>query len=90
MVTSHRHCVHYHYLVPHLLGPALQVVLVPREAVYQEAVVLALGHGALQEGAGDLYRDYGAVSDVVLNQLSKLKSFRIFSLLNSFLLTSTS
>lgn len=62
-----------HYLVPHLLGPALQVVLVPREAVYQEAVLLALGHGSLQEGTGDLHWDYGAISNVVLNQLSKLK-----------------
>ena len=62
-----------HYLVPHLLSPALQVVLVPREAVYQEVVLLALGHGSLQERTGDLHRDYGAISNVVLYQLSKLK-----------------
>ena len=48
--------------------------MVSRKAVYQEVVFLALGHGALQQGAGDLHRHDGAVSDVMLNQLSELKS----------------
>ena len=46
--------------------------LVPGEAVNEKVVLLRGGHGPLQQGAGDLYRDYGAVSDVVLDQLTEL------------------
>ena len=63
-----------HYLIPHLLGPSLEVILVPRESVDQEVVLLALRHGPLQQGAGDLHRDDGAVSDVMLDQLPELES----------------
>ena len=41
-----------------------------------------LGHGALQQRAGDLHRDDGAIGDVVLYQLSKLKYCQVW-ILNS-------
>merc|ERR1719400_463643 len=68
------------HLVPHLLGPSLEVVLVPGEAIDQKPILVALGHGALQQRAGDLHRDDGAIGDVVLYQLSKLRP-RLGSLL---------
>ena len=39
-----------------------------------------LGHGALQQRAGDLHRDDGAIGDVVLYQLSKLKYCQVWIL----------
>ena len=62
------------HFVPHLLVPALQVVLVPGEAVDKEIVFLTLSHSSLQETAGDLHRDNRTVGNVVLYQLSELKS----------------
>ena len=61
-------------LVPHLLVPAAQVVLVAREAVDEELVRAGLVHGALEQRAGDLDGDDGAVGDVALDQLAELGS----------------
>ena len=47
--------------------------MIPREAVYQEVILLTLGHRSLQQGTGDLHWDDGAVSDVMLYQLPELK-----------------
>ena len=58
----------------HLLIPALQIVLVPWEAVDEEIVFVTRGHSSLQETAGDLHRDNCTVGNMVLYQLSKLKT----------------
>ena len=58
----------------HLLVPALKVVLVPREAVDEKVVLKTIGHGPLQETAGDLDRDDCTVGNVVLYQLSELNT----------------
>ena len=60
--------------LPHLLIPALQIVLVPWEAVDEEIVFVTRGHSSLQETAGDLHRDNCTVGNMVLYQLPKLKT----------------
>ena len=62
------------HLLPHLLGPASQVVLVPGEAVDEEIIFVTLSHSPLQKTAGDLYRNNCTVGNMVLYQLSKLKT----------------
>ena len=61
-----------HFLA-HLLVPATQVVLVPREAVDEEIIFVAAGHSSLQETASDLDRNNCTVGDMVLYQLSELE-----------------
>ena len=61
-------------LVPHGLVPPLEVVLVPGEAVDEEVVLFRLVHGGLQERAGDLHRDNGAVADMALDELAVLRT----------------
>ena len=58
----------------HLLIPALQIVLVPWEAVDEEIVFVTRGHSSLQETAGDLHRNNCTVGNMMLYQLSKLKT----------------
>ena len=62
------------HLLPHLLVPASQVVLVPGEAVDEEIIFVALRHSPLQEAAGDLHRYNCTVGNMVLYQLPKLKT----------------
>ena len=60
-------------LVSHRQLPPAQVVLVPGEAVDEVADLVArLLHGVLEELAGDLDRDDGAVADVTVDELSDL------------------
>jgi hypothetical protein len=56
----------------HLLLPARQVVLVPREAVDEKVVLLRIDHGAFEQGTRDLDGHDGAVGDVVLDELAEL------------------
>ena len=60
------------YLVPHLLGPALEVVLVPGETIDEEVVLVVVSHGSLYQRTGDLYWHDCSIGDMVLYQLSKL------------------
>ena len=60
-------------LLPHHLGPALQVVLIARKAINEEIILLTVIHGPLQQRAGDLHRDYGAIGYVVFYQFSILR-----------------
>ena len=62
------------HLLAHLLVPALEVVLVPGEAVDEEIIFVTLGHPSLQETAGDLHRNNCTVGNMMLYQLSKLKT----------------
>ena len=62
------------HLLPHLLVPASQVVLVPGEAVDEEIIFVTLSHSSLQKTAGDLDRNNCTVGNMVLYQLSKLKT----------------
>ena len=56
----------------HLAIPAVQVVLVAREAVDEERVLAALLHRGLEQSARDLDGHNGALADVVLDLLAHL------------------
>merc|ERR1719319_180455 len=64
------------HLLPHDLRPPCQIILVPREPVNEEIILVALLHRSLYQAAGDGHGDDGAVGDVVLDQLTVLAARR--------------
>lgn len=58
--------------VRHLAVPAVQVVLVAREAVDQEVTLPARLHCPIQQAARYLHGHNGAIANVVVNDLSEL------------------
>lgn len=62
--------------VSHHLVPAFKVILISGKTVNKEPAVRVLGglHGTVDEAAGDLHGDDGAVLDMRLDQLAILRA----------------
>ena len=58
------------HFLSHLLGPALQIVLVPREPVNQEVVLFTLGHSPLWQKQFSVYEVSRALLDLTEQRTS--------------------